>query len=207
MKQIKPLYIYLIGIIILVAVIFIFQYESSSVPPTSSGAQAGDNIAGKAMPQDQIHKGLENPLEQKPNKANVMNSVLEHMKELERDVEKNPNDTAKVKEYADFLAQAHQQDKALSFYIKILRKYPDRVDIMSAIVFMEFSRSKFSDCEKYLKKILAIDKNNLDAMYNLGVVYANEGKKKDAKETWTRIIEKYPSTSMAEKAKKSIEQL
>ena len=58
-----------------------------------------------------------------------------------------------------------------------------------------------------LNKILSIDRNNLDAIYNLGAVSANMGDKEKARQLWTRIVKDFPKSQLAQKAKDSIAQL
>ena len=67
MKKIKPLYIYLAGIVLAVGVMIIVSHNnpqltnqtaSQSMPPPI-------DIEGKKMPNDKIHQALENPLAQK----------------------------------------------------------------------------------------------------------------------------------------------
>lgn len=206
MKNFKPIYIYIGGFVLAAVIIFTISQNSDlkngyvSAPPASG-------ITDKTMPQDSIHKGLLNPLSQPPDKNNVMASIKQHMDELRKAAEVHPRDTLKMREYADFLAAAHQNDQAVIYYKKILKVNPERIDILSSLVFLYFSSNNFNEAELYLNKILAVDKNNVEAMYNLGAVSANKGDKVRAKQLWSRIINDYPSSSLVQKAKDSIAQL
>jgi len=159
------------------------------------------------MPQDQVHKGLQNPLNQPPDKNNVMASIKQHMDELKKSVEEHPRDTLKMREYADFLTAAHQSDQAVIYYNKILKVNLHRTDIMSSLVFLYFSANNLDEAEVYTKKIVVVDKNNVEAINNLGVISTNKGDRVKARQLWSKIVSNYPSSSLAQKAKESIAQL
>jgi tetratricopeptide (TPR) repeat protein len=207
MKKIKPLYIYLAGIVICIILFYIASPKDKNNVSASSMAIPPGDVTNQQMPNDSVHKGLMNPLAQKPSKDNVMSSIMQHMEELKKDVEKHPNDTLKMKEYADFLNEAHQKDQAIIYYQKILKKDPKRIDILTSLVFIYYGNKNFNGAEECLNKILKIDNNNVDAMYNLGAVYANKGEKAKARQIWQRIINNFPSSSMAQKARESIQML
>ncbi|MDR3627261.1 MAG: tetratricopeptide repeat protein [Ignavibacteriaceae bacterium] len=206
MRNIKPIYIYIGGFIFALIIIVIIS-KTSNVKTNNMSVPPGAGIIDKAMPQDSIHKGLQNPLTQPPDKNNVMAGIKQHMDELKKTAEEHPRDTLKMREYADFLTAAHQNDQAVVYYNKILKVNPGRVDILSSLVFLYFSSNNLNEAELYLNKILAVDKNNVDAIYNLGVVSANKGDRAKAKQLWSKIINNYPSSSLAQKAKESIAQL
>lgn len=207
MKKIKPIYIYLTGIVICIILFFILSPNENKNASTSSMAVPPGDVSNQQMPNDSVHRGLMNPIAQKPSKENVMSSIMQHMEELKNDVEKHPNDTLKMREYADFLNEAHQKDEAVIYYKKILKKDPKRIDILTSLVFIYFNNHDLNNAEESLNKILSVDKNNVEAMYNLGAVYATMGEKQKAHQIWTRIINNYPSSSLAEKAKESIQRL
>ncbi len=197
MKKIKPLYIYLIGIILTVIIFYFITQDTSQTTP------APGNITGNQMPQDQVHKGLQQP----PGASNVMPEVMQKMEEMKKDVDAHPNDTLKVKQYADFLAEAHQKDKALVYYQKILNIDPKRKDVLFTVAYINYSNRNFDEAEKDLKQILNIDKRNVQAYYNLGAIAASKGDKVKAEQIWTKLIMEFPNSSLAQRAKESITQL
>ena len=206
MKNFRPLYIYIGGAVLAAVLIFIIS-QSSEVKTGNVPAPPVANITDKTMPQDQIHKGLQNPLSQPPDKNNVMAGIKQHMDELKKAAEEHPRDTLKMREYADFLTAAHQSDQAVIYYNKILKVNPRRTDIMSSLVFLYFSANNLNEAEVYTNKILAVDKDNVEAIYNLGVISANKGDRVKARQLWSKIVSNYPSSSLAEKAKVSLAQL
>ncbi len=79
------------------------------------------NIANRQMPDDSIHQGMMNPIAQKPTKENVTNSIMQHMEELKKEVEAHPNDTLKMRQYAEFLNEAHQNSQAIDLLSKNIK--------------------------------------------------------------------------------------
>jgi tetratricopeptide (TPR) repeat protein len=200
MKNIKPIYIYGAGIII-AALVFILlsQKDASDVTKNSSDA------ANKQMPNDAIHKGLTGG--KQPGKDNVMEEVKQRLAMLKKAVDESPNDTVKIKQYAEFLAAAHNQDEALVYYNKILNVNPKRLDVLFSIAYIHYMKQEFSEAEKYLGKIISYDKNNVQAYYNLGAVAASKGDKVKAKEIWSKLIKDYPKGDITELAKKSMNEI
>lgn len=162
-------------------------------------------VPDKQMPNDAVHKGLTGGMQ--PGKDNVMDVVKQHLAMLKKAVDESPNDTAKIKQYADFLAAAHQQDEALVYYSKILNINPKRIDILFSVAYIHYTKREFPEAEKYLNKVLSYDKNNVQAYYNLGAVAVSKGDKAKAKEIWSRIIKDYPKSQIAETAKKSLNEI
>ncbi len=208
LKKIQPIYFYFTAIIIILVSIFIISknYNSKSKEPSSVATPSGD-ISGKQMPQDAIHKGLQNPIAQPPTKDNVLPEIRKHMESLKKAVEEHPRDTLKIREYAEFLAEANMNDQAIDYYKKILKINPRRTDVLSSLVYLYYAKSDLNSAEECLNKILSIDRNNVDAIYNLGAISANKGDLAKAKELWTRIVTKYPASSLAQKAKESLSKL
>ena len=198
MKNIKPIYIYGFGIILAVVAFFIISSQNST--PTNAPS---NDVANKVMPQDSIHQGLMNQGKQ-PGKDNVMASVMQHLDMLKKAVDENPKDTLKIKEYADFLAAAHQPDEAMKNYDKILKVNPKRLDILFSEAYLKYVGQKFADAEKILNRIISIDRNNVQAYYNLGAIAASKGDKAKAKEIWSKLVKNYPGNKIAELAKKAL---
>lgn len=195
--KIKTVYIYL-GIFALVIFIIILTTQNSI-------NQSGTKETTEIMPNDDIHKGLNNG--ESPGKGNVSNNIIHQMEMLQKAVEENPDDTSQVKKYADLLASAHNPEKAVELYKTILNKNPKRIDILLGITIAYYNMSNLEKAEEYTKRILEIDKNNHEANYNLGAIAAGRGYTAKAKEIWEGIVTKYPNTNVANIAENSLRSL
>src|SRR4030067_408304 len=100
--KIKPLYLY--GGILVLATVFLIFFTSRK------DSDSSENISKNEVPDDDIHKGLKNP-NQSPGKENVSSEVKHQLEMLKKSVEENPNDTLKMREYADLLATAHHPEE------------------------------------------------------------------------------------------------
>ena len=189
--KIKPLYIY--GTLAVAAIIFLIFFTSRD---------NGESAITDQMPQDEIHKQMEN--ETPPGKGNVSNEFYQQLEMLRKDVEENPADTAKLMRYADYLTAAHQFDSAIPVYEEILAKNPKRTDVYFALTFIYYNRKEFTRAEEVTNKVLGYDKNNLQAKYNLGAIAAAEGDKEKARTLWTKLLDENPGSREADLAKNGL---
>ena len=193
----KPLYAYLGLIVILIALLFLFSRKNNDT--------TAREITSQEVPNDDIHKGLKNS--QAPNKSNVSADIIRKMEELKKAAEDNPNDTLKLKEYADFLSEAHKPDEAVRYYQKILNVNPKRTDILFSLSFIFYNKQDYNKSEEFTNRILSYDKNNPLALYNLGAIAATRGDKNKAETIWNKIIKKNPNTEAAKAAEESLSNL
>lgn len=199
--KIKPLYVYGIVILLVIAVIVITSIDSTEVKNDII------NDPQAVMPQDDIHKGLSNNQGAGPSKSDVKPEFWENLDKMGKEVEANPNDTLKMRKYAELLSMAHQTDKALEQYEKILKKDPKRVDILLSEGLLYFNEGKYSEAEKVTSRVLDINKNHLEAKFNLGVIAVSQGDKEKARKIWTELAENNPGSEASEYAKEALKKL
>ena len=199
----KIAYLYILLGLGVVITLFILAGRKNDSPKTSAG-----NIENQQLPDDDVHKGMQNPMSGgNPSKGNVSQEVYQKMDRLKKEVEANPKDTVKMREYADFMAAAHSPEEAITYYEKILKINPGRNDILFDLSMIWFTKQDYDKAEGYTDEILKNDKANTQAMYNLGAIAASKGEKERAKEIWTKLVSLYPGDEAAELAKSSLEKL
>jgi tetratricopeptide (TPR) repeat protein len=199
--KVKPIYIYLGAFIVFITAVIFF---SNTV---KNSTQSNLSQSNKEMPDDQIHRGMSKEGgEELPNKSNVMEEAKAKLKALKEEVEKNPNDTIKVKEYAG-IVQAHEPDEAIKLYERILKAGPKRKDILLELTFLYYNKGDISKAEAYNNKVLSLDKNDLLANYNTGGLAQAKGDIKKAKEIWAGISKKYPNTQIGQIAGELVKQI
>lgn len=157
------------------------------------------------MPMDEAHNGMGG--EGTPSSANVSKDFLQEVETLKQKVEANPKDTLSMREYAELLHASHKQDLAIKYYEKILNINPKRTDIMFALSIVYFDQQNFGKSEEYVNKILTIDKNDHQVIYNLGVIAATLGNKEKARSVWEDIIKRFPGTETSSLARESLDRL
>ena len=197
----KPIYIYLGVFVVFVAAIVFF----SNV--TKESNKAGTIAEGAQMPDDDVHGGMRSRGNgDMPGKDNVMEDAKKKMDALKLEVEKNPNDTTKVREYADMLG-VHNPEEAIKLYERIIKVDPRRTDILLQLTFTYYNTGNLDKATEYNNKVLSVDKNNLYAQYNVGGLAQAKGDNKKAITIWKDIAKKYPKTEVAHIAEQAAKQL
>ena len=199
--KLSPVIIYPAIMVVAAVIIIVF---SSDLTSEKKNEQVGP-ITTETLPNDDIHKnmGKETP----PSKDNVITGVKKRMEDLKVEVEKNPNDTAKVRQYADFLAEGHGQAEAIKYYEMILKKDPKRVDILQSLGYIFYIQQDLNKAEAYIAKAYSLDKTNFQAFFNLGAIAATKGDNEKAKKIWKEIIAKHPNEEVAKLAQEGLRQL
>lgn len=197
----KWIYVYPAIIILIIFILVITTTDNKTPTPVQN------DIVNKEMPNDDVHKGLNNPASVPPNKQNVTSTVFERLEALRKEAEKNPNDTLKLREYADFLAAAHRPDEAITYYEKILKIDPKKKEILFSLSFVYYNKQNFDKAETLTNKIIKIDPKDCQALYNLGAINASKGNKDRAREIWERITKEFAGSSSADLAKSALSKL
>lgn len=200
--KLKPIYIYLTIFVVFIISIVLFSNSTKKSNLTDNQQMNGQ------MPEDDVHKNLKSQGNgDAPSASNVMKEAIERMNKLKEEVNKNPNDTLKLREYADMLTLAHKPDEAIEYYSKILKFDPKRIDVLLQLTYVYFNKGDLDKALEYTNKALQVDKNNLIANYNLGAVLNAKGDKRQAIIIWKNLAQKYPNTDVGHIAKESAKQL
>jgi tetratricopeptide (TPR) repeat protein len=197
----KPIYLY--GIIALVVVVTLLIVSQSN----SNEEKVNVDITDKQMPMDEVHKKLNNGMKQDPSGSNVSEEVKHKIDVMKKDVDANPTDTLKMREYADFLAAAHKPEEALLYYQKIIDKDKKRKDIYFAITYVHYTKGELVKAEEVTQTMLKLFPNDPMVKYNLGAIEATKGNKEKAREIWNKLISDNPNDQTSELAKNSLNKL
>jgi len=196
----KPIYLY--GLVIIIAVVTLIIVIQSSDEGTKT-----DNMTNKQMPDDNVHKNLGHGMMQNPSGANVSEEVKQKLDSMKKEVELNPTDTVKIREYADLLAAAHRPDEAISYYERIIEKDKTRKDIYFAITFVYYNQKDLVKAEEVTREMSRLYPDDAMVNYNLGAIEATKGNKEKAREIWNKLIKDYPNDKTSELAKNSLNRL
>jgi tetratricopeptide (TPR) repeat protein len=197
----KPVYLY--GIIVVVALTLLIVVGIQDSSDTTEVIISND----QAMPDDDVHKQLKNQGSNVPGKENVSEAYREKMAELKAAVDKNPEDTLALKNYADFLSASHKMNDAITYYNKILQVDSKRDDIHFALALIYYNKQDFANCEDENNKVLVYDPKNQMALYNLGAIAATKGEVGKAKIFWNQVMEINSDSETGKLAKESLGKL
>ena len=198
----KPVYLY--GIISIVAIIILIIV---SINDSSTSVETPTMTNNEQMPDDDVHKQLQNQGGTSPGKENVSEVYKKKLATLKDAVDNNPSDTLAMREYADFLSASHKMNEAIPYYEKILEINPNRADVRFALAVIYYNKQDFEKCMDENKKVLSFDPQNQMALYNLGAIAATQGKKGEASEYWNKVISIDAETETAKLAQESISRL
>jgi cytochrome c-type biogenesis protein CcmH/NrfG len=200
----KVAYIYILFIVTAVIVLIII---SNTGDAKLSSINSPNEVANKQMPEDDIHKSIQNPSSPPPSKDNVSESFKQELNSLKKAVGNNPGDTVSLKRYADLLVASHKPQESIALYERILKINPKRIDILFSLSFVYFNSGDFNKAEETTNKILHIDKKNVQAQYNLGAIAAGNGNSEEAKRIWNKLLNENPNTDMASTVIESLKKL
>lgn len=194
--KIKTPYIYLSAIILIIIGLFIF----SQVNKKTTFAEKEIN---SEMPDDEIHRNLK----KQHGQIGVNEEAKKKMEEFEQALKDNPKDTAKMREYADFLAMAHKIDKAQELYEKILNIDKKRKDILLSLSTIHFNKGDLDKAAELTNEMLKLDKNDYTALFNLGVIEATRNNFDLAKSHWERVVKESKDSDLSAAAKNALASL
>jgi tetratricopeptide (TPR) repeat protein len=194
----KPIYLYLIAIGAIIFGIIVFSNSA-----TKNEMNIGNS---EKMPNDSIHRQTPGSGDI-PSGMNVSIEAKNQIENLRREYERNPADTLKAREYADFLTMAHQFEKALPIYHDILSQDSKRIDVLLQLTYIYFNNGELEKADLYTQKILVISKDHQLGLYNSGSIAATRGENQKAIKIWEGIIKKFPNTDIAKISEESIKQV
>ena len=195
--------IYLYGFIAVAVVVILFVFTQ----PGGVEEKTDVDITNKQMPSDEVHKKLSDGMMQNPSGSNVSEEVKHKIEVMKKDVDANPSDTLKMRQYADFLAAAHKPEEALSYYQKIIDKYKKRKDIYFSMTFIYYTKGDLVKAEEISYQMLKLFPGDPMVNYNIGAIEATKGNKEKAREIWTKLIKDNPKDQTSELAKNSLNKL
>lgn len=162
--------------------------DPAAEPMIPGGSSAGSSsIAGKPVPPD--HDAL-------------MNIQL-----LKDQLQKNPNDLEHLIQLGNLLYDSGDFKNAIEPYGKALSINPANNNVRNDYAVCFFNSGNPEQAIKELNTVLASEKNNITATFNLGIIYSNIGKMELARNYFRRVIELQPNSEFASKSRSMLESL
>ncbi|MFO7865516.1 MAG: tetratricopeptide repeat protein [Candidatus Aminicenantes bacterium] len=117
---------------------------------------------------------------------------------LGKAVEKDPGDTRLKAKLAEAHRAAEQYEEAEKIYEGLAEANPDEARVYYNTIIQMYDNAGMPDnAIDAAKKIVELDPENADAVYNLGYMYVKEERFQEAVETFNRAIEIRPSFEYA----------
>lgn len=138
---------------------------------------------------EEIHADIFMPAPESPDGNNVSNQFSEQLSEFEQYLAENPEDTTHLLRIARLLQDGHRPSEAAGYYERLLKLNPgDRqswLDLSNC--FAAFGNWEKAEAATY--DMLDEFPGDEEARYNLGAIYANTGKEKQAREIWNGLLD------------------
>lgn len=122
-----------------------------------------------------------------PSATNVSNNFQKKLLALQTFLIDHPQDTTHLMLIARLYQDAHQPKQAVLYYkrlIDIQQKNPQHwLDYITVLA----ESNDWKTAEETCLTMLSYFKDNSSARYNLGAIYANQGKMDEAEQIWTAL--------------------
>ncbi len=143
-----------------------------------------------------------------PGAGNVRTDFMEEFKRLgDKIATQSESDTSDVLVYARMLLDAHQAANAVPLFERYVDAAPENTAAMLDLSVAYFETKQQEKAEAITRSVLSIDPKNTTAMYNLGALRAVTEKKAEARQIWQELIDKYPDSPDAARAREMMKQL
>lgn len=144
--------------------------------------------------------------------ANGTISIMDELIQAAKMYMETPEEVEAIAEYLDTIAEEVALEETSESFQEMYKYLLKAVGPILAEQYYEEGYSAYRD-ENYadaiagLEKAVYYDEENADALFYLGNSYKNTGDNAKAKETYEKIIERFPDTERARRAQQSIEEM
>lgn len=194
--QMKIKYFYL-TLIFISALFLVYILRDNQKAQELNKSKVGMQNPHQNMPDDSIHKNIFQNTP--PSKENVSEAFRNKLHELEMKFKANPEKVEVAEELADFYFAAHQNEKAIQIYEKFRNRLS--IDALFNLTLAYYNLKDLKKAEEVTRFILKKKPDEHRAIFNLGSIKASMGEKEEAKKYWNEVINRFPKTEEAKKAK------
>jgi tetratricopeptide (TPR) repeat protein len=139
-----------------------------------------------------------------PTKDNVRNVLKDELEHLHHVVDKDPENPRALFQLAALLQDSHNNQEAANYYVRGLALNPDnnasRIDYSLCL----HALGKTDEALTQNRIVLKHDPSNIQALFNIGALFANRGVRDSAVTYWTKLIAKHPGESLASQARENL---
>jgi len=115
----------------------------------------------------------------------------------QRALEKNPDDWMLHNNFAEFLKEQGEYDRAIFHWQSVLNSVPNFADVHNNLGALLIYERRFDDAIDYFNKALGINPYLVEAHINLGVVLEKIGKKEEAAKHFSEALQLQPDNEFA----------
>jgi len=142
-----------------------------------------------------------------PNKNNVSHDYRVRVARLRDQLEASPEDTTALLSFASLQLDAHEISEAAAAYERYLALNPGNRQAWLDLTNCYAQIKEWHNAEKTIRRMLGRHPDDPAAMYNLGAVYANQGRTDDAISWWKKTRDQQIDIQLSDKATAALAQL
>lgn len=129
------------------------------------------------------------------------------LKELAVQLQKKPGHTPVLLRMAQLEREKGDLDHAAGHLREAIESEPSSQDAHLELGRLLYERNDVTGAIAETEKVLALNANQVDALYNMGAIYANLGNRERARSYWSRAVAVDPVADSGRKAKDALMKL
>lgn len=148
----------------------------------------------------------ETPAASKPAPLTA-NSPEHELKELAVQLQKKPGHMPVLLRMAQLEREKGALDDAAGHLQEAIKNEPTSQDAHLELGRLLYERNDVTGAIAETEKVLVLNPNQVDALYNMGAIYANLGNRERARSYWSRAVATDPASDSARKARDGLMRL
>jgi cytochrome c-type biogenesis protein CcmH/NrfG/ribosomal protein L40E len=177
----------LIGIPMIFGILWLLLHKKENPQPMRAGAEAAQAQTGT--------EGVD---------MASMEEVRKQIDKYKSDLQSNPKDTTALLALGQMYMMASMFEQTADYFKRYLEVVPDNYQVRTTLAFVYYNNSQPQLAHNELHQALKYQPNYDYALYLLGAVYMDEGKKDEAIKSWHKVLEVSPGSEAAARAREQI---
>lgn len=178
----------LIGIPMIFGILWLLLHTKENPQPMRAGAEAAEAQANG--------EGAD---------MSSMENVRKQIDKYKSDLQANPKDTTALLALGQMYMMASMFEQTADYFKRYLEEVPDNYQIRTTLAFVYYNNSQPQLARNELQQALKHQPNYDYALYLLGEVNLDEGKKDEAIKLWHKVLEVSPGSEAAHRASERIQ--
>ena len=137
----------------------------------------------------------------------VADNPEHELKELEVQLEKKPGHTPVLLRMAQLEREKGALDDAAGHLREAIKNEPSSQEAHLELGRLLYERQDVGGAIAETEKVLALNPKQVDALYNMGAIYANLGNVERARSYWSRAVGADPAAESSRKAQDALKKL
>ena len=142
------------------------------------------------------------------SKAPAVADNPEHeLKELSVELEKKPGHSPILMRMAQLERDKGQLDDAAGHLREVVKDEPSNQAAHLELGRILYEKKDIGGAITETQKVLELNPKQVDALYNMGAIYANMGNARQARSYWSKAVEVNPAADSSKKAREALTKL